>query len=138
QQWEKALGVHVEIKVRDRRDHLHQMREGNYDIGRLVWHAHYLDPLDVLAPFANSPLLGGINETRWDNPSYRELLEQACKEPNTSARQALYRQAEAILMEEMPVIPLFSLQYSYCLNPRLHDVVFSPLGTVDFRWAHLE
>jgi oligopeptide transport system substrate-binding protein len=138
QVWEEVLGLHIELKLREWHDHLSHLRSGDYDIGRLAWQAHYPDPLDLLAPFANSPFLGGTNETGWDNAAYRALLEQARVEASEEKRLACLREAEEILLGEMPVVPLFSLRYVYCCAARLRGLVFSSLCTVDLRWAYCE
>lgn len=131
--WESSLGIHVQLRVLEWHEHLSRMRMFHYDIGRLGWQAHYLDPLDILAPFANSPLLGGPNETGWDDPHFRQILEQSYEEVNEEQRLQLLQQAEAILVAQMPVIPIFSLRMTSCYNPRLQGILFSPMGTVDFK-----
>ncbi len=42
-----------------------------------------------------------------------------------------------ILMEEMPIIPVFYYSMLYVNQPELKDVVLSSMGQIDFRWASL-
>lgn len=132
QQWQQILGIQVQLQVRDWQDHLQHLLQRNFDVGRLAWQAHYPDALDFLLPLAQT------HDTGWENDRYRELLALVQKERDSAQRSAYLAEAERLLIEEMPVIPLFSLRYAYCLNPRLQGVVLSELGTIDFRWAYLE
>ncbi|MBM3198536.1 MAG: hypothetical protein FJZ58_04695 [Chlamydiae bacterium] len=55
-----------------------------------------------------------------------------------SARQEVLGQCEALLMQEMPIIPIYHTKSLYLQSPKLQGVYLSPLGNLDFKWAHVE
>ena len=75
------------------------------------------------------------NVGRWEDPAYKSLLEQARETTDLAVRSTLLRNAEQILLEQMPVIPVYSETYLYMIRPHVERVVIHDLGHVDFKWA---
>ena len=48
------------------------------------------------------------------------------------------REAEHVLMEQMPILPIFHFALNYLKRQDLEEVALSSLGKIDFRWAHLD
>jgi ABC-type transport system substrate-binding protein len=72
---------------------------------------------------------GGNNQTGWSHAQYDTLIAQAKEETDPRRRGELYHQAEAILMDELPIIPVFfdvstSMSGSYVSGvfPNYHDI----------------
>ena len=137
QQWKEGLGIRVELETLDWKVYLSKINKQNYEIARLGWLADYHDPLSFLEPykFRDNPHIGGNNETGWEHPEYTSLLNAAERESDAHLRRELLRQAEKILVDEMPVIPLYYIINSYLKKPYVQDVYLSPLGTMDLKWA---
>ncbi|NGX45090.1 MAG: hypothetical protein K940chlam2_00232, partial [Chlamydiae bacterium] len=79
----------------------------------------------------------GINMSRWQHKSYQALLKASEEELDTEKRLNYFRQAEALLMHEMPVIPIYFTTICYSKSDALKDYYLSDLYEVDFRWAYL-
>jgi oligopeptide transport system substrate-binding protein len=127
QNWQETFGVQVVLQVQDWAVHLSKLKNRDYMVARHSWQAEQLDPIDLLNPFRDA------NDTGWQNAEFRHLLSQAERKPQR--REQLLQQAEALLLEEAPVTPLFFVtQYSVC-NPALEGVVLSPHGRLDLSWA---
>jgi oligopeptide transport system substrate-binding protein len=105
-------------------------------VARQSWVATVEDPIDFLELFQyrNDSKLGGNNDTSWHNDRFCELIDRAKREP--SERAALLLEAERLLLEEMPVIPLFFCHVNYLINPKLEEICLSRLGRLDFKWSH--
>ena len=70
------------------------------------WIADYPDAENYLSVFySKNP--APPNYTRYNNPRFDELFEKAITETNDSLRYELYRQADQVVMEDAPVIPLW-------------------------------
>lgn len=70
----------------------------------------------------------------FENEAYTSLIEQAYEEADRSARMTILHQAEEMLMEEMPVMPLVFLQDAYVSNGKvLSGIKDNYYGTRDFR-----
>lgn len=79
-----------------------------------------------------------INMSRWDNKEYQDLLDLAEQEADPAIRKNYFHQAEALLMEEMPVIPVYFTTIAYAKRNDLKNVYISELYEVDFRWSYFD
>ncbi|WP_194847970.1 peptide ABC transporter substrate-binding protein [Candidatus Neptunochlamydia vexilliferae] len=134
QQISQALGVKVEINQSDFPVHFKRLSLGNYEFGSLTWVSWIKDPIYMLDTFRDRSL--ATNMSRWEHPDYQALLKKADRERDPVARMEYLRQAEALLMEEMPVIPLCFTRLHYLSNESLKGVYVSPLREIEFRYAY--
>jgi oligopeptide transport system substrate-binding protein len=74
------------------------------------------------------------NSSQWEHPQYKNLIDQALQSFSVEEREKHLTEAEHILMEEMPVIPLFIPDYLYRLGPRIKRVAIASNGDVDLKW----
>lgn len=136
QQWKEAFGVNVDLQSCESKVFYDRLKNSNYYIGIGSWFADVQDPLSFLDVFKYKN--NGTNNTQWENPRYIELLDLSAKAPNSKERKALLRQAEEVLIAEMPIIPLFYSTYNYLQDPQLKSVYFSELGYLDLKKAYFE
>ncbi|MCH9626475.1 MAG: Oligopeptide-binding protein OppA [Chlamydiales bacterium] len=137
QQWKEALEIKVELETFDWKVFLSKMSHQDYQIGRMGWLGDFHDAVSFLEPFKfrDHPHFGGNNETGWEHLDYISTLDEAQKERDSVKRVALLREAEKILINEMPVIPIFYINLAYLRKPYVHHVYISPLGVADFKKA---
>lgn len=103
-QWKRALGIDVRLQNQDWGRYLASRRQGEFWIARAGWIADYIDPNTFLEMMtSNNP----NNNSRWSHPVYDRLVAQAQIEPDEQRRLDYFRQAETILLEEMPLVPLY-------------------------------
>jgi oligopeptide transport system substrate-binding protein len=104
QMWRQNLGVDVELLNMEWKVYLDQTQSLKFDVARAGWIGDYADPNSFLDMWVTG---GGNNRTGWSNRDYDALIRQAAGTLDTSARMDLFQRAEAILLAEMPVIPLY-------------------------------
>ncbi len=104
QMWKQELGIEIGLYNQEAKVWNDTMREMNYDIARYAWVGDYLDASTFLDLLTTE---NGNNQTHWSNAEYDRLIEESRTKIKKEDRFALYRQAEAILMEESPIIPLY-------------------------------
>jgi len=134
-QWKKNLGVDIKLKNKEWKVYLEDVHQGNYQIARGGWMGDFNDPINFLEMFQEKD--GGNNDTRWGNPKYKELLNQSALEQDPEKRKAILLQAEQILMDEMPIMPIYFYANSWLQNENLKDVVMDGLGDIDFKYADI-
>jgi ABC-type transport system substrate-binding protein len=59
-------------------------------------------------------------------------------EKDKNKRKELLQNALDLLMEESPLIPLYYLSNNYLCSEKVHNIVVSPLGYVELKWAYIE
>ncbi|MDT3418242.1 ABC-type oligopeptide transport system substrate-binding subunit [Brevibacillus aydinogluensis] len=135
-QWKKALGVDVRLENKEWKVYIEDLHQGKFQIGRQGWLGDFNDPINFLELFKEK--MGGNNDTRWEHPKFKELLDQASMENDTEKRKQILAEAESIFMDEMPVIPIYYYTHSWVQKENLKGVVISDLGNVDWKWASFE
>jgi ABC-type oligopeptide transport system substrate-binding subunit/DNA-binding SARP family transcriptional activator len=99
-QWEEKLGVGMSVDAREWTSYFDRHHKGQGDLFFNSFMARYPDPDHCLRRVS-----GGQREA-WHNEAYAELLERARRAMDQGTRITLYRQADRILIEEAPVIPI--------------------------------
>lgn len=114
--WKEHLGIEINIINKDWQVYLEEQKTMKYDISRSAWIGDYLDPMTFLSMWVKD---GGNNLSGWSNPEYDQRLKESMEVGNIEERFALLKLAETLLMEEMPVIPIYWYERSALIDPRL-------------------
>jgi oligopeptide transport system substrate-binding protein len=134
-QWKKNLGVEVKLENKEWKVYLEDLHEGKFQIGRMGWLGDFNDPINFLELYKDKD--GGNNDTRWEHPKFKELLNRSAKESGEQRKKTL-AEAEAILMDEMPIMPIYFYTDSWVKNENVKGVVVDGLGAIDWKWAYIE
>ena len=135
-QWKKHLGVEVKLENKEWKVYLEDMHQGNYQIGRMGWLGDFNDPINFLELYKEKN--GGNNDTFWENAQYKELLNKSATIQDHNERLKVLGDAEKILMDEMPIAPIYFYTQSWVQKDSVKDVVITGLGDVDYKWATVE
>lgn len=103
-QWKKNLGIDVALENQEWSVYQSQTRQMEYWVSRAAWIGDYVDPITFLNMFVTD---GANNQTGWGNARYDELIEATQHESDQTKRLAQFHEAEQILMDEMPIIPIY-------------------------------
>jgi oligopeptide transport system substrate-binding protein len=102
--WERNLGVRLGLHNVEGKVYNAERIRKKYLFSRAGWVGDYLDPHSFLEVYLST---GGQNTTGFANPGYDGLLKTALGAREPAERRRLYRQAEDILLRELPLLPLF-------------------------------
>jgi len=81
------------------------LRQGDFQIGDGAWVADFNDPKNFL--FLLQSNTGAMNYGRYDNPEFDALMDQADREQDLDVRADLLEQAEQMMLDDMPIIPMW-------------------------------
>ena len=113
QMWQNELGIEVELVNQDWKVYLSREMVGDFQISRAGWIGDYEDPntfLDLMRPNR------GNNKTGWEDMDFDALIEKANTINDQNERYELLNKAEKILIENMPIIPLYTYVRVYQLS----------------------
>jgi oligopeptide transport system substrate-binding protein len=102
--WRQTLGIEVELRNVEWKIYLDMQTRMEFDVIRRAWIADYNDPNTFLDMFTSA---NGNNNTGFASPEYDKLVAAAAKERDPAKRMKLLHGAEAILMEELPIVPIY-------------------------------
>lgn len=101
-QWKEALGIDVGLANQEWGSYLDSRRMGKYDIARAGWIGDYIDPVTFLDLFTSQ---NPNNHTGYARAEYDRLLESAALQADRARRYALLHEAEAMLLDDLPMLP---------------------------------
>jgi oligopeptide transport system substrate-binding protein len=101
QMWKQGLGIQIQINNLEKTTYFSERREGDFDLCFLGWVGDYVDPLTFLGLWQSE---AGNNLAGWKNAEYDALLSEAALSEN---RMKTLAEAEGLLVQEVPVIPLY-------------------------------
>jgi oligopeptide transport system substrate-binding protein len=104
--------------------YLDSQKNLKYDISRAGWIGDFLDPFTFLSIWQSGD---GNNQTGWSNPSYDSLLQASLRERDTAKRLALLKDAENLLLDELPVLPIYWYTRSILVRPEVKGLKHSLL-----------
>ncbi len=104
--WKKHLNIDIRLLNQEWKVYLDSESAGQYEISRAGWIGDYVDPNNFLDLFLCG---GGNNRTGWCNEEYdRLILDVAPSMSSHSERLEVFQQAEKILLDDMPIIPIYT------------------------------
>ncbi len=124
--WE-SIGFKVTIKALDVEDYNEAYKNGDYDMIAVDYQCLSTDAFPALAVFNPDFSGNGIDIQNdnydsvpfvpgYDSDKFNELIEQAYAEKDRAARSSILHEAEKVLMEELPIIPVVFNQDAYVYN----------------------
>lgn len=115
-QWQRELGITASLRNEEWGSFQDSQQQLKYLVARRAWVGDYLDPNTYLDMFVTN---GENNCTGFTNAEYDKLIADAAKEPDKSKRMEILESAERLLMEEMPIIPVYFYVSRNMVRPRV-------------------
>jgi len=117
--WQRELGIDVTLANQEWKVFLANAEQMNFQLCRMGWIGDYADPYTFLE------LLGsdcGNNHSGWSSSAYDQLLQEANQEAHPEQRLAILRKAEALALDEQPLLPLYVYTRSQLIKPYVRGI----------------
>ncbi|MBI4283348.1 MAG: peptide ABC transporter substrate-binding protein [Chloroflexi bacterium] len=135
--WRDNLGITVEVQQVEFATFLKDLNAFRLQMYALAWVADYPDPQNFLDLMFHSRSQN--NQTKYSNAEVDRLLETARTVRDEKTRFSLYQQAEQIVVNEVPWIPLWYPGEGYVLiKPQVKDYLLLPIIVPKYRYTSLE
>ena len=124
----REIGIEATYQQYDFATLIGNMDEGNYTLMTLGWGTDYPDPENfmILWETKNIP---DPNGARYSNPTFDDLADKGKKETDVAKRLDLYKQMQAILMEDNPQWWFFHPRSTFIWQPEIRNI---KIGGQDF------
>lgn len=114
--WKQHLGIHIDIRSCEWTAYKFAQNTMQYDISSSSWSGDYLDPSTFIDLWTSQ---SGNNNTGWSSEGFDASLEKARHSGDAARRMASLAEAEAIMLDESPVIPLYWAKRCYLQRPEV-------------------
>ena len=131
--WKEYLGIEMTVDVQEWAVFLEMRNKGEYELARGGWTADFLDPSSLFDLCLST---GGNNDTSYANEAYDELMYKAQVEPDAATRFGYFHEAESILKEELPFLPLYYYTAAFLADSENYEGYFNYLAFPMFRYVH--
>ena len=135
QDWKTLFQIEVALEPQEQKLFFENVFTKQYQLALGSWFADFYDPISFLSIFQYKE--NGTNNTDWDNSDYARLLQESTFEMDRPKRFALLEEAQEILMQDMPVFPLFYYTFSFLKNPLLEGVWLNELGILELKHSYM-
>ena len=122
----KNLGITAELRTMEWRAYLEKHQANRMGFFHMRWGADYLDPENFLSVLLAS--YGPEMHVGYHNPEYDALCRAADVEQDQQKRLQLYAQAEDIVVNDAPFIPIYFQRDAELIRPRVAGLRESLFG----------
>ena len=133
QMWKTELGIDVTLANQEWKVFLETRRQGNYQIARAAWvgglgFAGYLDIFE-----SNS----GNNNSFYSNSEFDRLVAEGARQASPKTRMQLFKRAEAVLLQDMPIAPIYHYTNFRMVHPAVVNFHNSPIDQRPWKYVYL-
>ncbi len=136
QMWKEALNIEITIANQEWKVYLDSVTQMDFQIARRGWIGDYVDPNNFLDLYLTG---GGNNNTGYADPLYDELiLKKAPQAKTKEERFAIFYQAETMMMEQMPIIPIYTYTSKHLIHPSVRGMPSNLRDSLNLKYVWLE
>ncbi|WP_042349176.1 peptide ABC transporter substrate-binding protein [Bacillus massiliigorillae] len=133
--WRKNLGVDVTLESVEFQVKLDREKAGDFTVSRAGWVGDYVDPMT----FSDLWLTGGAyNDAKWSNLEYDKLINSAKVNNDNKQRSEQLHKAEQIMIEEMPVMPIYFYTRPFVVKEKVTGVYLPINRFPQFMYADIK
>jgi len=136
QMWREALNIDVTLVNQEWKVYLDSIDQMDFEMARRGWIGDYVDPNNFLDLFLCN---GGNNNTGFCDSEYDEMiLRRAPRATTREERFGIFRDAETRLMQQMPIIPIYTYTSNHLVHPSVRGMPPNLMDAVNFKYVSLE
>jgi oligopeptide transport system substrate-binding protein len=129
-EWQQNLNVDVELEGVEIKTFADRLHKREYAVARASWIGDYADPSTFTDKYRSD---SDNNDSAWVNAEYDRLCDAAVRETDSAASLRLFAQAEAILLKEVPIIPMYYYRNAYLFRDNVHGIALDAKAMVMFK-----
>jgi oligopeptide transport system substrate-binding protein len=135
QMWKENLGIDVQLENNDWKVYLAKEKQFDYHISRAAWLGDYLDPNTFLDVFMTG---NSNNRTGFSDSRYDALIAKAALETDQEKRLNYFQEAEAILVDSVPILPLYTYSWNRLVSTSVKGWYDNVMDYYPFKHMYLE
>ena len=136
QMWKEALNIDITISNQEWKVYLNTISQRQFQVARRGWIGDYVDANNFLDLFLTD---GGNNNTGYSDPVFDDIiLNRAPKAKSREERYQLFYEAETMLLEEMPFIPIYTYTSKHLVHPSVEGIYPNLMDSLNLKYVKLD
>lgn len=132
----QTLGkIKVETTTVPFKTRMARREEGKFDVMVSTWIADFNDAISFLDLLTSN---NSRNYGKWSNSEYDRLIADSKVTASSSQRVSDLQKAEAILLEDEGITPIYYISTAYLIRPEIKNVYNDNLGGWQFKYASVK
>jgi oligopeptide transport system substrate-binding protein len=131
-QWQLNLGIDMDLSGLEIKTFGERLHSQQYDIARASWIGDYDDPTTFTDKYRSD---ADGNDAKWKNADYDRLCAAAETETDPAKRMNLLSDAEAILLQDAPILPIYVYVNCYMYRANVSGIPLNPKNMVILKSA---
>ncbi len=128
--WQNIFEIPVKLEPFEFKILYDKLTSRNFNVAFARWAAQYQDPMNLLERFKFKE--NSKNFSGWEDPQYIHLLNRYMKTTQLEKRLEIALQAEKLLIDQMPIAPIYYFSYAYLQKSYVKNLAVSPIGVFQF------
>ena len=135
QMWKKELNIDVTISNQEWKVYLNSVSQRDFQVARRGWIGDYVDANNFLDLFITD---GGNNNTGYASDEFDDIiLNLAPKAKSRDERYGLFYKAETMMMNEMPIIPIYTYTSKHLVHPSVEGIYPNLMDSLNLKYVKL-
>jgi len=134
----KKIGIDCSLATLTWEEYLAKTREGAFELCIMGWTGDTKDPDNFLYVLLGKDNIGQTNICRFADPVYNKLCLDAESEIDDTKRAQLYKDAQKIVREQRPMLPLVHADQLAACSTRVKNLKLHPTGRREFQSVTLD
>lgn len=121
------LGIDIQVIVYENNDFVNKLREKKYDLALIDWEREYKNSLNYYEKFLMDNY---FNFFSYKNLEYNNVIYKAKMETNEIKQKELFKKADKIIINDLPIIPLYTKKSVICKNECVYNIEMNYNGNI--------
>ena len=135
QMWKRELNIDVTISNQEWKVYLNSVSQREFQVARRGWIGDYVDANNFLDLFITD---GGNNNTGYASEEFDDIiLNLAPKAQTRDERYGLFYKAETMMMNEMPIIPIYTYTSKHLIHPSVEGIYPNLMDSLNLKYVKL-
>ncbi len=135
QMWKRELNIDITISNQEWKVYLNSVSQREFQVARRGWIGDYVDANNFLDLFITD---GGNNNTGYASDEFDDIiLNLAPKAKTRDERYGLFYKAETMMMNEMPIIPIYTYTSKHLIHPSVEGIYPNLMDSLNLKYVKL-
>lgn len=129
------IGINIELKGVSFDELYDALFNKDFNMIPYMWGVSYLDPILFLDGYVTD---SDLNDPGYSNKEFDTIIEAATTELSREKRESLIKEAEQIIMNDVPLISLLYLSNSYAVQKNVKNLEINQITGAYFKNTYIE